>query len=34
MPRKTGLALKPPASVKEDPAVLSDQALSLAAALR
>ena len=34
MPRKTGLPLKPPASVKEDPAVLSDQALSLAAALR
>jgi histidine triad (HIT) family protein len=34
MPRKIGLALKPPASVKEDPAVLSDQALSLAAALR
>jgi histidine triad (HIT) family protein len=34
MPRRTGLPLKPPASVKEDPAVLSDQALSLAAALR
>jgi len=34
MPRKIGLALKPPANVKEDPAVLSDQALSLAAALR
>ena len=34
MPRKIGLALKPPASVKEDPAVLSDQALRLAAALR
>jgi histidine triad (HIT) family protein len=34
MPRKTGLPLKPPASVKEDPVVLSDQALSLAAALR
>jgi histidine triad (HIT) family protein len=34
MPRKTGLALKPPASVKEDPAVLSDQALRLAAALK
>jgi histidine triad (HIT) family protein len=34
MPRKIGLALKPPASVKEDPAVLSDQALRLAAALK
>ncbi len=34
MPRKNGLALKPPASVKEDPAVLSDQALKLAAALK
>ena len=34
IPRKTGVALKPPASVKEDPAVLSDQALKLAAALR
>jgi hypothetical protein len=28
------VALKPPASVKEDPAVLSDQALKLAAALK
>jgi histidine triad (HIT) family protein len=34
IPRKTGVALKPPASVKEDPAVLSDQALKLAAALK
>ena len=34
MPRKTGLALKPPASVKEDNSVLSDQALKFAAALR
>ncbi len=34
MPRKAGLALKPPATVKEDTAVLSDQALRLAAALR
>jgi len=34
MPRKTGVALKPPASVKEEAAVLSDQALRLAAALK
>jgi len=34
IPRKTGVALKPPASVKEDPAALSDQALKLAAALK
>jgi histidine triad (HIT) family protein len=34
IPRKTAVALKPPASVKEDPAVLSDQALKLAAALK
>jgi histidine triad (HIT) family protein len=34
IPRKAGEALKPPASVKEDPAVLSDQALRLAAALK
>jgi histidine triad (HIT) family protein len=34
MPRVTGIALKAPASVKEDPAVLSDQALKLAAALK
>jgi histidine triad (HIT) family protein len=33
IPRKMGVALKPPASVKEDPAVLSDQALRLIAAL-
>jgi histidine triad (HIT) family protein len=34
MPRKAGVALKPPASIKEDPAVLSDQASRLAAALK
>jgi histidine triad (HIT) family protein len=34
MPRVTGIALKPPASVKEDASVLSDQALKLAAALK
>ena len=34
IPRKIGVALKPPASSKEDPAVLSDQALKLAAALK
>jgi histidine triad (HIT) family protein len=34
LPRKIGEPLKPPASVKEDPAVLSDQALRLAAALK
>jgi len=34
VPRKAGEPMKPPASVKEDPAVLSDQALTLAAALR
>ncbi|MGC2076224.1 MAG: HIT family protein [Xanthobacteraceae bacterium] len=34
IPRKIGVALKPPASFKEDPAVLSDQALRLAAALK
>ena len=33
IPRKDGIALKPPASVKEETAVLSDQALKLAAAL-
>jgi histidine triad (HIT) family protein len=33
IPRKNGVALMPPASVKEDPAVLSDQALRLSAAL-
>jgi histidine triad (HIT) family protein len=34
IPRKDGVPLKPPASVKEDTAVLADQALKLAAALR
>ena len=34
MPRKAGVALKPPASVKEEPAVLSDHAQRLAAALK
>ena len=34
IPRKTDVALKPAASFKEEPAVLSDQALKLAAALR
>lgn len=34
IPRKNGVPLKPPASVKEDPAVLSDQASRLAAALK
>jgi histidine triad (HIT) family protein len=34
MPRKAGIPLKPPASVKEDNSVLADQALRLAAALR
>jgi histidine triad (HIT) family protein len=34
IPRKNGVALKPPASFKEDPAMLSDQALKLAAALK
>jgi histidine triad (HIT) family protein len=34
IPRKTGVPLKPPASFKEEPAVLSDQALRLAAALK
>jgi histidine triad (HIT) family protein len=33
IPRKNGVPLKPPASVKEEPAVLSDQALRLTAAL-
>jgi histidine triad (HIT) family protein len=33
MPRKAGVALKPPASFKEDPAVLSDQASKLTTAL-
>ncbi len=34
IPRKNGVALKPPASVKEDPAVLADQAAKLATALK
>jgi len=34
IPRKTGVALKPPASEKEKPEVLSDHALRLAAALK
>jgi histidine triad (HIT) family protein len=34
IPRRAGVALKPPASVKEHPAVLADQALKLAAALK
>src|SRR5262249_42497512 len=34
IPRKAGVALKPPASVKEAPEVLADQAKQLAAALR
>jgi hypothetical protein len=34
IPRKIGVALKAPASFKEDPSVLSDQALRLAAALK
>jgi len=33
MPRKDGVALKPPASFKEDPAVLAEHASRLAAAL-
>lgn len=34
MPRKNGVPLKPPASVKEDPTVLADQARRLAAELK
>jgi histidine triad (HIT) family protein len=34
IPRKTGVPMKPPASEKERPEVLSDHALKLAAALR
>jgi histidine triad (HIT) family protein len=34
IPRKNGVPLKPPASVKEESAVLSDQALRLAAVLK
>lgn len=34
IPRTAGVPLKPPASVKEEASILSDQALKLAAALR
>jgi histidine triad (HIT) family protein len=34
MPRQAGVALKPPASIRENDAVLSDQALKLATALK
>lgn len=34
IPRKNGVSLRPPASFKEEPAVLADQALKLAAALK
>jgi histidine triad (HIT) family protein len=34
IPRKDGVAMKPPASVKEEMSVLSDQALKLSAALK
>ena len=34
IPRRDGVSLKPPASHKEDPAVLSDNALKLATALK
>ena len=34
IPRHEGVAIKPPASIKEEPSVLSDQALKLAAALK
>lgn len=34
IPRKEGVAMQPPASIKAEPAVLSDQALKLAAALK
>jgi histidine triad (HIT) family protein len=34
IPRKMGVALKPPASFKEDPAVLADHALKIAGALK
>ena len=34
IPRKTGVAMKPPASEKAAPEVLADQAKQLAAALR
>jgi histidine triad (HIT) family protein len=34
IPRQEGVALKPPASAKEDPKVLADQAAKLAAAIK
>jgi histidine triad (HIT) family protein len=34
IPRQMGVAMKPPASEKERPEVLSDHALKLAAALK
>jgi histidine triad (HIT) family protein len=34
VPRRDGIAMKPPATVKEEASVLSDQALKLAAALK
>ena len=34
IPRHEGVAMKPPASIKEEPSVLSDPALKLAAALK
>jgi histidine triad (HIT) family protein len=34
IPRRNGVQLKPPASFKEEPSVLADHALKLAAALR
>src|SRR5262249_24259424 len=34
VPRHAGVPMKPPASIKEEPSVLSDQALRLAAALK
>ena len=34
VPRRDGVAMKPPASVKEEASVLSDQALKLSAALK
>jgi len=34
IPRQAGVPLKPPATFKEDPAVLSDQALRLSSALK
>jgi histidine triad (HIT) family protein len=34
VPRHEGVPMKPPASVKEEPSVLADQALKLAAAMK